>query len=103
MDEFIQEIFEDSIMLYGEAANKLVQSGDKFSENASANITIFLKDVHKLVNGLVNDIETGKIGKTPRRLNTWQKKRQKRLAPEGQEVVKEKKKKKVENVQVNEE
>lgn len=77
MEEFVQECFEDTLMFYGETINKLLQSKDIFSENAAANITIYLKDIHKLALSLVKDVESGKIGKVHRRVKTWKAKKAK--------------------------
>ena len=80
MEEFVQDSFEDSLTIFGDTVTRLVKEGDKFSSNAVANITIYMKDFHKLMSSLVKDVESGKIGKTPRRFNAWKKRNEKKLS-----------------------
>lgn len=73
MEEFTKEYYRDQAYAFENTLNIISRGGDKFSINAIANICVFMKDFNKLVGSLVHDVESGKIGKTPRRLKNWKK------------------------------
>jgi hypothetical protein len=73
MEEFTKDYYRDQAYAFENTLNIISRGGDKFSINAIANICVFMKDFNKLVGSLINDVESGKIGKTPRRLKNWKK------------------------------
>lgn len=80
MDEFTKEYFNDQTLLLETTITKINLNKDKFSTNAISNLCVVMKEFQKLVANLVHDIETGKIGKTPKRLKSWKKKKMKQQA-----------------------
>lgn len=86
LEEFCTEYIDQQSMLCKSTMEKIAkmdQSGLSF--NAMANVTILMQSFQKLVGGLINDIQTGKITKPPRRFKKWSEKKTKQQRP--QEVL----------------
>lgn len=97
MQEFSREYFREQNTIFENVLCRVVGGGDRFSVNSVSNICIFMKQFNTMMNGLLKDVESGKIGKTPRKFKNWKKKKMEQQI----ETTDEEKIKQEENVKID--
>lgn len=75
METFTNEYYKDQEEIFENILTRVINGGDKFSAHSVANICVFMKQMNVLVDGLLKDVESGKIGKTPKKFRKWKKKK----------------------------
>ena len=78
MDEFSRDYFMQQKQLF-EDTLAIVGADNKCSVNTLANICIVLKDFQKLTKCLLEDIQSGKIHKTPKRYKRYKMKKKSKV------------------------